>query len=524
MFGSFTAVNGISLAFEPGQIHAIVGENGAGKSTFLKLLFGLLEPTRGSVAIDGAPVLFRSSLDAIRAGLGMVQQHFTLVETLSAIDNIMLGAEVTQGGVLKREAAIAQLEKVLPSPSLRVPWLEPVSSLTVGQRQRVEILKLLFRESRILFLDEPTAVLAPQEITELFEVLRALRAEGRTIVLITHKMREVLDLCDTYAVFRHGTLVGRGAVAGASPETIVEAMIGRALPARNIVRAPARDAVVLRALQLGEPIRGPVDGSAAVEADTGSDAIIGGSLRAQSRVAAGEKRGRLREISLEVHAGEIVGVAGVEGSGQSDFVEAVMGLRDFSGHLEVLGSDVKPFEAARVRGLGVGLVPEDRHHQALWMDESCRMNYVVGLEREFIRGGLIDFDAIDAKSLEWSREYDVRAASLDVPVSALSGGNQQKLIFAREVKGRKPRLLICHQPTRGVDIAAIDLIYRKIEALRNEGLGILVLSSELDELMDVCDRLYVFFDGRVSAEFTRAEFDRLRIGHAMTGETGGVRA
>jgi simple sugar transport system ATP-binding protein len=221
-------------------------------------------------------------------------------------------------------------------------------------------------------------------------------------------------------------------------------------------------------------------------------------------------------VSLHVSAGEIVGIAGVEGSGQTAFVEALMGLRDVEGELRVLGSAVE--STAQVRSLGVGLVPEDRHHQALWMDESCRLNYVVGLEGEFVRAGLLDLEAVQTKSSEWSKLYDVRAPSLDVPVKTLSGGNQQKLIFAREVAGRHPRLLICHQPTRGVDLAAIDLIYSRLEVLRNEGLGILVLSSELDELMDVCDRLYVFFDGHVTAEFTRDQFDRLKIGHAMTGE------
>ena len=195
-----------------------------------------------------------------------------------------------------------------------------------------------------------------------------------------------------------------------------------------------------------------------------------------------------------------------------------MGLRDYNGELDILGTRIEPFSTAQVRALGVGLVPEDRHHQALWMEESCKLNYVVGLENEFIHSGLLNFENIDSKSAAWSKTFDVRAASLDVAVGALSGGNQQKLIFAREVAGRKPRLLICHQPTRGVDLAAIDLIYGKLEVLRNEGLGILILSSELDELMDVCDRLYVFFDGKVAAEFTRDQFDRFKIGSAMTGE------
>jgi general nucleoside transport system ATP-binding protein len=484
-FGSFTAVAGVSLSFGPG-LHAIVGENGAGKSTFLKLLFGLHEPTSGEIFIDGVKKEFRSSMDAIRSGLGMVQQHFTLVDTLSVIDNIMLGAEAANGaGILKRKEAIKHLEALLPNASLAVPWETLVGDLTIGQKQRVEILKLLFRESRVLFLDEPTAVLAPQEIEELFSVLKLLASQGRTVIVITHKMREVLDHCDSYAVLRQGKLVDRGSVKTSSAEKIVEAMIGRAIQQRSIARPQPLGTHVLRCENL-------------TEKET--------------------SRGQLKNISLDIRAGEIVGIAGVEGSGQGHLVEAIMGLRDFSGELTVLGESVRPHSTKQVRDLGVGLVPEDRHHQALWMEESCRLNYVVGLEDQFFKHSLLDYERLGKLSSEWSKEYDVRSASLEVPVSALSGGNQQKLIFAREVSGRKPRFLICHQPSRGVDLAAIDLIYGKLEALRNQGLGILVVSSELDELMDICDRIFVFFDGSVTAEFGRSEFDRFRIGRAMTGE------
>ena len=485
-FGNFTAVDGVSLDFAPGQIHAIVGENGAGKSTYLKLLFGLQQPAAGHIFIDGAEVSFRNSMAAIRSGLGMVQQHFTLVETLSAIDNIMIGAESASFGILNREEAIQRLEKLIPNPALRVPWNSLVSELTVGQRQRIEILKLLYRESKILFLDEPTAVLTPQGISELFAVLRQLKSQGRTIVLITHKLREVLDHCDTYAVLRRGKLVAQGRVQDATAESIVEAMIGRSLPKRDLARLEARAQTVLRAAHVHETTLA---------------------------------RGMLKDVSLAIRSGEVVGVAGVEGSGQSSFVEALMGLRSFNGELEILGQKITPLQTQAVRDLGVGLVPEDRHHQALWMDQSCKLNFAIGLEKEFFKSGLLNLDFVDSKSRAWSDEYDVRASSLDVHVGSLSGGNQQKLIFAREVSGRKPRLLICHQPTRGVDIAAIDLIYRRLEALRNEGLGILVLSSELDELMDICDRIYVFFEGEVTAEFSRGGYDRLAIGQAMTGGT-----
>ncbi|RYZ70112.1 MAG: ATP-binding cassette domain-containing protein, partial [Proteobacteria bacterium] len=374
-FGTFTAVDRVSLSFEPG-LHAIVGENGAGKSTFLKLLFGLHEPTSGEISLDGVKKKFRSSMDAIRSGLGMVQQHFTLVETLSVIDNIMLGAETASGlGILKRKEAIKHLESLLPNASLSVPWEALVGDLTIGQRQRVEILKLLFRESKILFLDEPTAVLAPQEIEELFSVLKLLAKQGRTVVVITHKMREVLDHCDSYAVLRQGKLVARGLVKDATSETIVEAMIGRALEQRSIARPQPLGTHALRAVSL-------------TEKDV--------------------SRGQLKNVTVDVRSGEVVGIAGVEGSGQSHLVEAIMGLRDFSGELEVLGESVKPFQTAQVRDLGVGLVPEDRHHQALWMEESCRLNYVVGLEDHFFKHGLLDYEELNKKSSEWSKDYDVR--------------------------------------------------------------------------------------------------------------------
>jgi simple sugar transport system ATP-binding protein len=484
-FGGFTAVSDVSLSFEPGLIHAVLGENGAGKSTLMKLLFGLHKPTAGEILLDGEQVEWRTSMDAIEHGLGMVQQHFSLVEPLSAIDNIMIGAEVASAtGHLNRRGAIERLQSLLPSENLSVPWEAPVSQLTVGQKQRVEILKLLFREARVLFLDEPTAVLTPSEIDDLFDVLRKLKTAGRTIVIITHKINEVIQVCDTYSVLRQGKLVAQGQVTGTPIDKIVEQMIGRKLPEFVFDRQAPRAETVLKAQGLAE--------------------------KAMSR-------GRMNGLDLQVRAGEIVGVAGVEGSGQSGFVDSIMGLRDFEGELEVLGERVRPYQTTQVRELGTGLVPEDRHHQGLWLTESCFVNMVIGLEDRFLNHHIFDFEKLELTTAEWAKEFDVRSSSLQVPVGALSGGNQQKVIFAREVTGRKPKLLICHQPTRGVDLGAIDLIHRKIVELRNEGLGVLVLSSELDELLKLCDRIYVFFEGRVSAEFTRAEFDRLKIGAAMTG-------
>lgn len=485
VFGSFEAVSCASVSFAPGQIHAILGENGAGKSTFLKLLFGLYQPTAGEILLDGQPVRWRTSMDAIRNGLGMVQQHFSLVEPLSAIDNIMLGAETARfGGHLDRAAAIAHIEKLLPGPQLAVPWEAKVADLGVGFRQRIEILKLLFREARVLFLDEPTAVLTPQEVQDFFDVLRALKAAGRTIVLISHKIGEVFQICDTYTVLRNGRVTARGEIATATPEGLVESMIGRKLMTLGETRKPRAAKVVLYARGIRED---------------------------------GEGRGRLRHVDIDVHSGEIVGVAGVAGAGQSALVDAIMGLRRVSGEMTVLDAAVHFGETGDVRKRGVSLVPEDRHVQGLWREESCYSNMIIGIEDKFVRGGVFDTEEIRTRGDEWASVYDVRAPSLESAAGSLSGGNQQKLIFAREVAGRAPRLLVCHQPTRGVDLGAIELIHSRLLALRDQGLGVLLISSELDELMTLSDRIYVLFEGRVQAEFARDAFDRLRIGAAMTG-------
>ena len=494
-YGDCISVSEVSLDFKPGLIHAVLGENGAGKSTLMKLLFGLVKPSSGEICLNGEAVQWRSPMDAIQHGLGMVQQHFTLVDTLSAIDNIMIGAEVSSSaGVLNREAAIKRLESVLPSQNLALPWYSLIRDLTVGQKQRVEILKLLFREAKILFLDEPTAVLTPAEIEDFFSVLRQLKASGRTIILITHKIGEVLSVCDTYTILRQGKLVDRGEVPKGALKSvgdkIVESMIGRKLLETEFNRSPAQDQNICECSKLTslEAGRGGVDG-----------------------------------VSLRVAAGEVVGIAGVEGSGQSQFVDMLMGLRSFSGTLKIAGQAIEPenHETKHVRELGVALVPEDRHSQALWLEESCFSNMVIGLEDRFIKNSRFDESLIERETSKWAQEFDVRAASLHVPVAGLSGGNQQKVIFAREVMGRQPRFLICHQPTRGVDLGAIDLIHKKIMNLRNQGLGVLVISSELDELLKLCDRLYVFFEGQVAAEFARVDFDRLRIGAAMTGVSHG---
>ncbi len=486
-FGEFAAVSSVSLTFEPGLIHAVLGENGAGKSTLMKLLFALHRPSSGEIWLDGKRAEFANSADAIAAGLGMVQQHFSIVENLSVIDNVILGAEPTDiFGRLNRKRAIEQLEALLPSKNLRLDWFAPVEQLSVGEKQKIEILKLLFRRAKILFLDEPTAVLTPQEILDFFQVLRDLKNQGRSIVLITHKLGEVMQICDTYTVLRHGKLIDSGSVAHASVDSLVESMIGKKLGTFNMTLTEPGTEVALKA----------------------------GFLKSNS---ADGRRGRLSGASFEVRSGEIVGIAGVEGSGQSDLVEMIFGGLGFSGDLEILGKKVSSSGARQARELGVGLVPEDRQHQGLWMTESCHLNMAIGLEERFLNWGLIDFTKLNQTTASWAKNFDVRASSLNVAAQHLSGGNQQKLIFARELVGRKPRLLICHQPTRGVDLGAIDLIHRQLIELRNRGLGILLMSSELDELLKLSDRIAVLYEGRISAEFFRRDFDPMKIGAAMTG-------
>lgn len=497
VFPHCRAVDGVSASFERGQIHAILGENGAGKSTLMKLLFGLLLPTEGVIRIDGETRYWKSPADAIRSGLGMVQQHFTLVDSLSVIDNIMLGYEGTSwNGILDRPGAIRDLEANLPSAELRLDWNQLVGSLSVGEKQKVEILKLIARKSQILVLDEPTAVLSPLEIAGLFAILKSLRDQGRTVFVITHKLGEVFDHCDTWFVLRGGKPMGKGLVSSAKLEDVIRAMVGNHVPPLES-RAKA---------QLKE------------------------SRLKFSRVSVAEASHPVRDLDLELKGGEILGVAGVDGSGQSEIVEALLGLRSFTGKIEILNSTLRnqptPDESAlqltKLRASGLGLVCEDRHVQSLWLDETVELNSAIGFEAQngFVKNGWIQKTAWRQVAERWLKAFDVRYNSLDIAVGRLSGGNQQKLIFARELLGRDVRLLVVHQPTRGVDFAAIRLIHERIIAERDRGAAILVISSELDELMTLSDRILVLCAGRATGEFERSPtgpaFDRERIGAAMT--------
>lgn len=496
-FGACVSVSDVSAAFSHAKIHAILGENGAGKSTLMKLLFGLLSPTEGSLQVDGKERHWRSPADAISAGLGMVQQHFTLVETLSVIDNIMLGYEkVAFAGILNREAAIAELEKNLPSKALSLNWHQPVSELSVGEKQKVEILKLIARKAQILVLDEPTAVLSPQEIEGLFAILKSLRAQGRTVFVITHKLAEVFDHCDTWFVLRNGKAVGSGHISQTKTDDVVRAMVGTSVPPLAD-RTPSRQGDTL--------------------------------LRFEHVTVAGVAH-PVYDLSFEVRAGEVLGIAGVDGSGQAEIVEALLGLRTFEGRVNVLNTtlpeNTTSAAAAKVlanlREQGLALVSEDRHHQSLWMDETVQLNAGLGFEtqNQFFKNGWINTSRWRTTISAWLKSFDVRFPSLETSVARLSGGNQQKLIFAREFLGRAPKLIVVHQPTRGVDFAAIRLIHERIIEARDRGAAVLVISSELDELMALSDRMLVLCGGRQRGLFQRSAqapaFDRDQVGRAMT--------
>jgi simple sugar transport system ATP-binding protein len=479
----------------------------------MKMLYGACRPDAGEIRIDGEPRRWRSASDAIRCGIGMVHQHFMLGDPYDSLENIWLGAEIHRElpgwvpGFLKpvnRRAALAKLDALSKKYGLNVDWGAQVGSLPIGIRQRIEILKLLYRDARILILDEPTAVLTPQETQELFENLRRLRDEGKTILIITHKLKEVLALSDQVTVFRQGRVVGSLETSKTSIEELATLMVGRKVEsavAEDASSAPGNPVLEIRNLSLQL-----------------------------------EKAARLESIGFEVRAGEVVGIAGVEGNGQAELLEALLHPRGFAkrltGHVRYLGRDWqrdgKFLSTSEIRGdslnsvgTAIGLIPPDRHRQGLLLDRSVRENFLLGLQRSpaFSKRGILDEAALDRTVLKAMEEFDVRPRGLEalsIAVSAFSGGNQQKLIIAREFE-RKPGLLIAAQPTRGVDIGAIEFIHRKILEARAGGVGVLLVSSELDEILALSDRILVMFKGRIAGAFVRGQVDEKQLGVCMGG-------
>ena len=494
-FGAVEANADVDLSVQSGTVHGIVGENGAGKSTLMSVLYGFYPADRGDISVLGKPAQIHNADDAIALGIGMVHQHFMLVETLSALDNIVLGAE--PHWLLQRASAQARarLEPLMQSTGLHVPLDTLVADLAVGDRQRLEILKALYRGARILILDEPTAVLTPQETLQLFAVLRQLRTQGTTVILITHKLKEVMALCDRVTVMRAGRVVQELPIAQASIESLAQAMVGRKVQLGRVPDAPSRPPqaaahAVLRARGLG--VR---------------DAL--GVLRMQ-------------QVDLELFPGEIVGVAGVAGNGQSELLEVLCGLRTpAQGSLQVgdhLFTPAQWLEPQQARALGLAHVPEDRQARALVMEFAAWESGVLGYAHRapYSHGPWMRKAAMQTGTAALMERFDVRPRNVRLKSSKFSGGNQQKLVLAREL-GQAPSVLLVGQPTRGVDIGAIEFIYAQLRALRDAGGAVLLVSSELDEILALCDRVLVMHQGRITGVLAIADCTETRLGILMAG-------
>lgn len=494
IFGSCVANESISFRVQKGTIHGIIGENGAGKSTAMKLLYGLYGPTSGEIFVHGEKRVWKTPQDAIRAGIGMVHQHFMLAEPYSVLDNIVLGAEsgnpsrshfFSAFGSVDRSGARKKIEALSKKYGLEVPLDASVETLPVGIQQRIEILKALYRGAEILILDEPTAVLTPQEVEKLLLNLKSLKSEGKTILIITHKLKEVLAFTDHVTVFRQGRVSGEVATRDASVQSLADLMVGRA-----------------------------------VHLVANSEANVPGEAVCEAKHLHVTRDGveKLKDVALTVRSGEIVGIAGVEGNGQSELIQALVHPKESldRGDVRVLGNRVTNWKPARILKLGVSLIPEDRHREALLLHRSVEENFILGQQSSYSWYGWLNRRWIKAAVARAMENFDVRPRDPKFPMSGLSGGNQQKVVIAREFE-RSPKFLIAAQPTRGVDVGAIEFIHAKILKARKDGVGVLLVSSELDEVMQLSDRILVLYGGKVVAEYKRGEATEREIGAFMTG-------
>ena len=476
-----------------GEVHALIGENGAGKSTLMKILGGIQTPDSGAILIGGKPVVISSAKDAFNLGIGMVHQHFMLVEPLTVTENLILGSEPHVGPTLDARGARRRVKELIDRFGFDLEPSSKIEDLPVGLQQQVEILKTLYRGARILVMDEPTAVLTPQETRGLFAFVREFAAAGNAVVFISHKLGEVMEICDRMSVMRDGQMIGTVERATTSQRELATMMVGREVLLR-VDKEPAVPKEVrleVEHLTLRQP---------------------------------GKTRPVLNDISFSLRSGEILGIAGIEGNGQSELVESITGLRPFTeGRIRLGDRDISRSSAREVREAGLSHVPEDRNERGLVGEYSAALNSVLGdvYRAPYSRLGLLQDGAILAHAERCIRDYDVRPASPEVSALSYSGGNAQKLIVARELE-RGPNLLVASQPTRGVDIGAIEFIHKQIVSARDAGLAVLLVSADLSEVLSLSDRVIVLFEGRVMGELSQAEATAETLGLLMAGSQGGA--
>ncbi|ADK06354.1 ABC transporter, ATP-binding protein, C-terminal part [Bacillus cereus biovar anthracis str. CI] len=490
VFPGIVANDDITLQVKQGEIHALLGENGAGKSTLMNVLFGLYQPEQGEIKIKGNPVKITNPNIANDLGIGIVHQHFMLVHNFTVTENIILGNEPKKNGKIAVEEAAKEIKQLSEQYGLAVDPHAKIEDISVGMQQRVEILKTLYRGAEILIFDEPTAVLTPQEIHELIQIMKKLVQEGKSIILITHKLKEIMEVCDRCTIICKGKGIGTVNVAETDEHKLAELMVGRQVnfKTEKIEAKPKEEVLSIANLIVHDTRKLPA----------------------------------VKGLDLTVRAGEIVGIAGIDGNGQSELIEAITGLRKVeSGSIAIKGKEITNWPVRRITEEGIGHIPEDRHKHGLVLDFSVRDNIVLQTyyKNPFSKKGILNFSKITQKAKALIEQFDVRTPSEQTLARALSGGNQQKAIIAREVD-RNPDLLIAAQPTRGLDVGAIEFIHKKLIEQRDNGKAVLLLSLELDEILNVSDRVAVIYEGKIVAIVDAKETNEQQLGLLMAGGTG----
>lgn len=481
-YGACRANDMVDLRVRPGTIHGLIGENGAGKSTLMKILYGMTPPTSGTISINGNQQTFLSSSDAIAAGLGMVHQHFMLVPTLTNLDNLILGFEPTKGISLNRKDAKARFEQIAKQLNFEIRADEITGEMTVGSQQRLEIMKLLYRKAKIIILDEPTAVLTPQETDELFLSLQKLKAEGHTIVIITHKLKEILAITDEVTVLRQGRSVGSTQTKDTNQSQLAEWMVGRPVlfQVEKTAAKPENKILEFKSVEYGK-FFGPID--------------------------------------FQLRRGEILGIAGVDGNGQRELAQLISGvIKPTRGTVSFLEKDISQESVQARRLSGITHIAEDRHNMGSILPMTVQENVLLGwqMHPELSSCGWIQSTKLKHLTEEIIKDYDVRPTNAQLAFKSFSGGNQQKIVVGREMSF-DPKLLIAAQPTRGVDIGAIELIHRRLIAARDTGVGVLLVSTELEEILSLADRIIVLYRGKIAGELDRKDADEKKLGILMAG-------